>query len=113
MLAQCCRNNKPDALAIACVSEGEHDCGTAAWELLCERLDAQSISRTLSLLVSMMVRHTSCQSVSAYVHAVRQHFDDLNDCLMLKDGPTAIHPHVMTLLMIRGLSNIGLSGQAK
>jgi hypothetical protein len=81
--------------------------------MLCERLDAQSISRTVSLLDRMMVRQASGHSVSAYVHAIKQHFDELNECLRLKDGSAAIHPHVLTLVMIRGLSNVGQYGHAK
>jgi hypothetical protein len=61
----------------------------------------------------MMVRQASGLSVSSYVHAVKQHFDDLNECLQLKDGSAAIHPHVLALVMIRGLSNVGQYGQAK
>jgi hypothetical protein len=113
MLVQCCRQNKPDAQAIEGVPAGRPDCGTAAWEMLCERLDAQSILRTLSLLDRMMVRQAFGQSVSTYVHAVKQHFDELNECLQLKDSFAAIHPHVLALVMIRGLSNVGQYGQAK
>jgi hypothetical protein len=61
----------------------------------------------------MMVRQASGQYVSAYVHAVKQHFDELNECMQLKDGYVAIHPHVLALVMIRGLSNFGQYGQAK
>jgi hypothetical protein len=60
-----------------------------------------------------MVRHASGESVLAYVHAGKQHFDDLSECLQLKDGSAAIHPHVLALVMIRGLSNVGLYGKAK
>jgi hypothetical protein len=60
-----------------------------------------------------MVRQASGQSIFAYVHAVKQHFDELNECLQLKDGSAAIHPHVLALVMIRGLSNVGQFGQAK
>jgi hypothetical protein len=81
MLVQCCRQNNPAAQAIAGVPAGRPDCGTAVWEMLCEGLDAQSISRTLSLLDRMMVRQASGQFVSAYVHAMKQHFDELNECL--------------------------------
>jgi hypothetical protein len=113
MLVQSCRQNKPAAQAIAGVPVGRPDCGTAAWEMLCERPDAQFISPTLSLLDRMMVRKASGQSVSAYVHAVKQHFDELNECIQLKDGYVAIYPHVLALVMIRGLYNVGLYGQAK
>jgi hypothetical protein len=61
----------------------------------------------------MMVRQASGQSLYAYVHAVKQHFDELNECLKLKDGSAAIHPLVLALVMIRGLSNVGQYGQAK
>jgi hypothetical protein len=51
----------------------------------------------------MMVRQASEQSVSAYVHAVKHHFN-VNAWLMLQDGSAAIHPHVPALVMIRGLT---------
>jgi hypothetical protein len=70
-------------------------------------MDAQSISRTLSLLDRMMVRQASGMSVFAYVHAVKQLIDELNECMQLKDGSAAIHPHVLALAMIRDLSNFG------
>jgi hypothetical protein len=60
-----------------------------------------------------MVRHAFGQSVSSCVHAVKHHFDDLNECLHLKDGSAAILPHVLALVMIRGLSNVGQYGRAK
>jgi hypothetical protein len=95
MLVQCCRQNKHAAQTIARVPSGRPDCGTTDWEMLCERLDAQSTSRTLSLLDRMMVRHASRQSVSAYVHVVKQHFDELNECMQMHDGSAAIHPSVL------------------
>jgi hypothetical protein len=55
----------------------------------------------------------SGQSVSAYLHVVKEHFDELNECMQLKDGSATIHPHVLALVMIRGLSNVGQYGQAK
>jgi hypothetical protein len=103
MLVQCCRYDKPAAQAIAGVPAGRPDCGTAAWEMLCERIDAQSIFRTLSLLDRMIVRQAFGSSVSAYVHVVKQHFDELNECLQVEDGSAAIHPHVLAQVMILGL----------
>jgi hypothetical protein len=61
----------------------------------------------------MMVRRAFGKSVSAYVHVVKQCFDELNECLQLKDGSAAIHPHVLAMVMIHGLSNVGQYGQAK
>jgi hypothetical protein len=80
MLVQCRRHNKPAANAIAGVSAGRPDCWIVASELVFERLDAQSISRTLSLVDRMMVRQAFGQSRFAYVHAVKQLFDDVNEC---------------------------------
>jgi hypothetical protein len=67
----------------------------------------------MSLLDRMMVRQAFGQFVSAYVHAVKHHFDELKECMQLKDGSAAIHPHVLAMVMIRGLSNVGQYGQAK
>jgi hypothetical protein len=61
----------------------------------------------------MMVRQASGQTISAYVHADKQHFDDLNECLQLKDGSAAIHPHLLVLVMILGLTDVCQYGQAK
>jgi hypothetical protein len=44
---------------------------------------------------------------------VKQHFDELNECMQLKDVSAAIHPHVLAMVMIRGLSNVGQYGLAK
>jgi hypothetical protein len=44
---------------------------------------------------------------------VKQHFDELNECLQLKDGSAAIHPRVLAMVMIRGMSNVWQYGQAK
>jgi hypothetical protein len=57
-----------------------------------------------------MVRQASGRSVSYYVHAVKQHFDDLNEFMQPKDGSSAIKPNVLALVMIRGLSNVGQYG---
>jgi hypothetical protein len=51
--------------------------------------------------------------MSEYFHAARQHFDDLNDSLQLTDGSAAVHPHVLALVLSRGLSIIIRCGRAK
>jgi hypothetical protein len=61
----------------------------------------------------MMVRQASRQSVYAYVHVVKQHFDKVSECVQLKDGFATIHPHVVAMVIIRGLSNVGQYGQTK
>jgi hypothetical protein len=80
MLVHCRRHNKPAAHAIAGVSAGRPDCGIVASEQMFERLDAESTSRPLSLVDRMMVRQASGQSLSTYVHAVEQLFDDVIEC---------------------------------
>ena len=59
-----------------CVSPARLDCAAAAWDILCERLDCRSFARSLSLLENLMVRQRHGQSLSDYVHSMRQTFDD-------------------------------------
>jgi hypothetical protein len=47
MLVQCCRYNIPIAQAIAGVSAGRHDCGTAAWDWMYSPSRAQCHSWTV------------------------------------------------------------------
>jgi hypothetical protein len=91
-VVHCVKNHKAASHALARVSACRPDCGTIAWELMCETLDAQSISRALSQLNKIIVMQATAQSLSAYVHKARQYFDELNDCLMLKDGFAALRP---------------------
>jgi hypothetical protein len=96
-----------------CVALARLDCAAAAWDILCERLDSRSFARSLSLLDNMMVRQRPGQSLSDYVHYMRQTFDDYSETYEMVDGSAAIHPHNLGLLMLRGISNNGLHGQAK
>jgi hypothetical protein len=62
--------------AMKCVSPPRLVCAAAAWDILCERLDCRSFARSLSLLENLMVRQRHGQSLSDYVHSMRQTFDD-------------------------------------
>jgi hypothetical protein len=88
------------------------DCALAAWDILCERLDCRSFAHSLSLLDNLMVRQSPGQSLSDYVHYMRQTLDDYNETCEMVDGSTAIHPHNLGLLMLRGISSTGPNGQA-
>jgi hypothetical protein len=80
---------------------------------VCERLDSRSFARSLSLLDNLMVRQRPGQSLSDYVHYMRQTFDDYNETCLMVDGSAVIHPHNLGLLMLRGISINGPHGQAK
>jgi hypothetical protein len=105
--------NKRADQAMKCVSPARPDCAAAAWDILCERLDCRSFARSLSLLDNLTVRQRPGQSLSDYVHYMRQTFDDFNDTCQLVDGSAAIQPHNLGLLMLRGISSSGPHGQAK
>jgi hypothetical protein len=70
-------------------------------------------SPTLSLLDSLMPKQRLGQSLTDYVHFMRQTFDDYKETCELSDGSAAIHPHNMGMLMLRGISCNGPFGQAK
>jgi hypothetical protein len=57
-----------------CVSPARPDCATAAWDILCERLDCRSFARSMSLLDNLVMRECLGQSLNDY--AMRQTFDD-------------------------------------
>jgi hypothetical protein len=89
--------------AMKCVSPARLDCAAAAWALLCERLNCRSFARSPSLLENVMVRQRHGQSLSDYVHSMRQTFDDYNETCQMVDSSDAIHSHNLGLLMLRGI----------
>jgi spore cortex formation protein SpoVR/YcgB (stage V sporulation) len=48
--------NKRAEQAVKCISAARHECATAAWDIMCERLDNRSFARSLSLLDNIMLR---------------------------------------------------------
>jgi hypothetical protein len=103
--------NQRDDQAMKCISPSRLHCAAAAWDIMCERLDCRSFARSLSLMDNLMVKQRHGQSLSDYVHYMRQAFDDYNEICQMVDGSAAIHPH--KLLMLRGISSTGAYGQAK
>jgi hypothetical protein len=95
-----------------CVSPSRHDCANAAWDILCERLDCRSFARSLFLLDNLMVIQRPRQSLSDYVHYMRQTFDDYNETCHMVDCSAAIHPHNLGFLILRGIPNTDPNGQA-
>jgi hypothetical protein len=65
--------------AMKCVSPARPNCATAGWDVMCERLDCRSFARSMSLLDSLTVRQRLGQSLSDYVHFMRQTFDVYNE----------------------------------
>jgi hypothetical protein len=102
-------DNKRDDPAVKCVSAARPDRATATKDIL----DVRSFARCLSLLGNLMLRQRPGQSLTDYVHLMRQTFDDNNETCEMIDGSAAIHPHNMGLLMLRGISSTGQFGQAK
>jgi hypothetical protein len=47
--------NKRAEKAVKCISTTRPDCATAAWDILCERLDSRSFARSLPLLDNLML----------------------------------------------------------
>jgi hypothetical protein len=78
---------------------------------MCERLDCRSFARSLSLLDNLMLRQRHNQSLTDYVHFLRQTFDEYNETCQLIGGSAAVHPHNLGLLMLRGVSSSGPSGR--
>jgi hypothetical protein len=113
MLMHATSDNKRADLVVKCLSDAHPDCATAAWDIMCKRLYGRSFARSLSLLDNLMLRQRPGQSLTEYVHFMRQTFDDYNETCEMIDGFAAIHPHNMGLLMLRGISNTDQFGQAK
>jgi hypothetical protein len=107
-----CDNKRADQ-AMKCVPHARPDCAIVAKDIMCERMDCMSFDRSLSLLDNLMLRQRHSQSLSNYVHFMRQPFDDYNETCELIDGSAAIHPHNLGLLMLRGISCTGPFGQTK
>jgi hypothetical protein len=97
--------------AMKCVSPTHHDCATAAWDILNERLDSRSFARSLTLLDNLMLRQRPGQSLTEYVHFMRQTFDDYNETCEMVNGSAAIKPHNLGLFMLRSIPNTGPFGQ--
>jgi hypothetical protein len=62
-----------------CVSPARPDSATAAWDIFCERLDCRFFACSLSLMDKLMLIQRLRQSLSDYVHFMRQTFDDYNE----------------------------------
>jgi hypothetical protein len=113
LLLHVATDNMRDYQAGWCVTAARPDCGVAAWGIICERLDARSFARSLALLDNIMLRQRPDQSVTEYVHLMRQSFDDYKETCMVIDSSAAIHPHNLGLLMLRGISSSSQYGHAK
>jgi hypothetical protein len=94
--------NKRANHALKCVSHARPCCATAAWDIVCERLDCRSFAPSLSLLDNLMLRQRPYQSLIDYVHFHRQTFDEYNETCQVIDESAAIPQHILGLLMLRG-----------
>jgi hypothetical protein len=69
-------DNKRAEQAVNCISASPPDCAAVAWDILCERLDNRSFARSMSLQDNLVLRQRPGQSLTEYVHFMRQNFDD-------------------------------------
>jgi hypothetical protein len=113
LLLHAANENKRVDHAVKCVSAARPDCATKAWDIMCERLDCRSFSRSLSVLDNLVPMQRLGHSLTDYVDFMRQTSDDYNETCELIDGAAAIHPHNLGLLMLRGISCTGPFGHAK
>jgi hypothetical protein len=60
--------NKRIEHAVKCISAPRPDCATAAWDILCKRMDNRSFARSMSLLDTLLLRQRPGQSLTNYVH---------------------------------------------
>jgi hypothetical protein len=56
MLLHATIENKRADQVVKCIFAARPDCATAAWDIMCERLDGRSFVRSLSLLDNLMLR---------------------------------------------------------
>jgi hypothetical protein len=56
LLLHAASDNKRTDQAMKCVSAARPDCATAAWDILCERMDCVSFARSLSMLDILMLK---------------------------------------------------------
>jgi hypothetical protein len=59
---------------------------------------------------SLMLMQRPGQSLTDYVHLMRQTIDDYNETCELIDGSAAIHPQNMGMLMLCSISSNGPFG---
>jgi hypothetical protein len=62
---------------------------------------------------SLMLKQRHGQSLTSYVHFMRQTLNDYNATCELIDGSAPIHPRNMGMLLLRGIASDGPFGQAK
>jgi hypothetical protein len=72
------------------VSPARPDCATTTWDILNERLDSRSFVRSLTLLDNLVLKHRLGQSLTEYVHFMRETFDDYNETCHMIDGLWAL-----------------------
>jgi hypothetical protein len=99
--------NKRTDQALKCIYAPRLGCATAAWDIVCERMNGRSFARSLSLLDNFMLRQCPGQALLEYVHFMRHIFDDYNETCEIMDGSAAIHPYN---LMLGGISSTGHFG---
>jgi hypothetical protein len=89
---------------LSSASRPRHDSASVAWHIMCERMDDKSFARPLSLLDNIMLHQRPGQSLTEYVHIIRESlFDDYNETCDMIDCSVAIYSLNLGLLMVLGI----------
>jgi hypothetical protein len=98
MLTQATNLHPVGRQAIDHVPSSQPDSGSASWHKLCSRLDAQSISLTMRLASQFIRQQRPGQTLTQFVHNMRQSYNELNESCMLADGPVTLPEHLFSIL---------------
>jgi hypothetical protein len=99
--------------AMDSIQHSQPDKGSASWHALCHRLDQQSVPLTMRLAQQLVRQQRPGETLTQFVHNMRQTYDDLNESCRLADGPVVLHEHLFSIFMLAGMSQDGNLGQAK
>jgi hypothetical protein len=71
LLLHVASENKLVGHVVKGISAPRPACATAAWNIMCKRLDGRSFARSLSLLDNLILRQRLGKSHTKYVHFMR------------------------------------------
>jgi hypothetical protein len=109
----CAGDNRRTRQALDMVSASQPDRGAASWHSLCDRLDSQSITLTMRLARQLIRVQRPDESLSDFVHNMRQAHDDMNESCLMDDGHVVMPEQFLSIFMLVGMSLEGPYGQAK
>jgi hypothetical protein len=76
-------------------------------------VDSQRIALTIRLARHLIRVRRPNESLTDFVHNMRQTYDDLNESCLMADGPVLLHKHFLNCFILVGMFQEGANGQAK